>query len=79
MPDDPPEWLLQQRRAVGRRIRYLRLERGLSQEELAHTAGLDRKTINRAEVGSPHGIGLDVLLRIAHVLEVPPWQVMWGA
>lgn len=71
MPSDPPPaWLLQQRVVIGRRIRLLRERAGLSQEMLAELAGLDRKTVYRTELGT-HAASLDVLLRIAHSLDVP--------
>ncbi len=35
----------------GQRLKELRLERGLSQEELAHLAGLDRTYVSQAEQG----------------------------
>ncbi|MDZ4178675.1 MAG: helix-turn-helix transcriptional regulator, partial [Coriobacteriia bacterium] len=35
----------------GRRLKELRLERGLSQEKLAHLSGLDRTYISQAEQG----------------------------
>ncbi|MEU5108331.1 helix-turn-helix transcriptional regulator [Streptomyces sp. NPDC021354] len=66
----PPDWILARRRAVGDRIRELRRWRNLTQEELADRAGMDRLAVNGIELGyqSP---GLDTLIRIAEVLEVP--------
>lgn len=65
----PPDWVLTRRRAVGDRIRTVRLDRDLTQERLAELAGLDRQSVNRIEVGvaSPR---LDSLLRIADALDV---------
>lgn len=42
-------------RKVGQRIRELREAAGLSQEDLAHAAGLSTKTINRLENGRNEG------------------------
>ncbi|MEU1372966.1 helix-turn-helix transcriptional regulator [Streptomyces triculaminicus] len=69
-PTPPPDWVLTRRRAVGNRIRAVRLHRNLSQERLAELAGLDRQAVNRIEggVSSPR---LDSLLRIADALDVP--------
>ena len=38
-------------RKVGDRVREIRLERGLSQEDLAHNAGLDRSYMSGVERG----------------------------
>lgn len=71
MPADPsPEWVLARRRAVGDRIREIRLEHNLTQEQLGERAGIDRQAINRIEQGhaSPR---LDTLIRLAEALQVP--------
>ncbi|MFE6931731.1 helix-turn-helix transcriptional regulator [Streptomyces sp. NPDC057699] len=71
MPTDPlPDWVPLRRRAIGDRIRAARQAAGLTQEGLAHAAGLDRKTINRAEQAT-HSPRLDHLLLIADALQVP--------
>jgi len=48
---------------------------GISQELLANTIGVDRKTINRIENGhfSP---SLDTMIRIATVLKLKPQQMI---
>ena len=51
MPAELPEWVPAARRAVGDRIRVRRLHQNLTQESLAHTAGIDRSTIQRMEAG----------------------------
>lgn len=72
MPTNPPPlpWVLQRRRRVGYRIRALREDRGLSQEDLGELSGLDRKTINRLEraLRSPN---VDQLVVISKALDVP--------
>jgi transcriptional regulator with XRE-family HTH domain len=69
--DPPPEWLLEQERRIGRRIRDVRVWRGLSQEKLAERAGISRYTVYRLELAqaSPP---IAHLLRIAHALDVHP-------
>lgn len=79
MPADLPPWLLQQRRDIGRRIRELRIERGLSQETLSEQAGIDRKTVNRTELGELYNASVEVLLLIAHALDVPPDRLFRNA
>ncbi|MCQ6250938.1 helix-turn-helix transcriptional regulator [Streptomyces malaysiensis] len=70
MPSEPlPDWVLQQRRRVGKRIRDLREERMLSQERLGELAGLDRKTIYRIELAQ-YGTSIDHLTLIARALGV---------
>lgn len=68
--EPPPPWLLQERAAIGRRVRAAREERFLSQEQLAHAAGVARHTVYRTELGT-HAASVDVLLRLAHALGVP--------
>lgn len=68
-PNDPPDWVLQRRRAVGDRIRQVRLHRNLTQEGLAELAGMDWQAINRLERGHTSPM-LDTLIRLAGALEV---------
>lgn len=71
MPSDPlPDWVPARRRQIGDHIRAARKGRKLSQEKLAEFAGLDRKTVNRIELGV-HATSVDHLLLIADVLDVP--------
>ncbi|MFF5416276.1 helix-turn-helix domain-containing protein [Streptomyces misionensis] len=62
--------MLQRRRAVGARIRAVRLHTNLTQERLAEAAGMDRQAINRIEQGRASPL-LDNLIRIADALDVP--------
>ena len=59
----------QQRKAFGERIRTLRSQQGLSQEEFAHKVGLDRTYIGGVERGE-RNVSLDNIHRIAEALEV---------
>lgn len=52
------------------RIREIRLERGLTQENLAYAAGLTVKTVIRAEQGA--GVNERTLRKIAKALGVEP-------
>ena len=63
----PPAELDQARRQFGFRVRAMREEAGLTQEELAHRAGLSRKTIGRVEVGT-YSPRLSHVFEIAHAL-----------
>lgn len=64
----PPDWVIARRRAIGSRIRDLRLAANLTQEKLAELAGIDRQAVNRIEQGHASPI-LDTLLRIAGALD----------
>lgn len=57
------------RKAVGARIRELRLERNLTQEELGNAAGMDRKMVLYIELGQ-RSLGYERLWDIAAVLGV---------
>ena len=61
----------------GRRMRVLRRDRGLSQEQLAAKAGLHRAYVGRVERGEQN-ISLDNILRLAAALEVDPSELVRG-
>ncbi|MDD1057932.1 helix-turn-helix domain-containing protein [Streptomyces cocklensis] len=70
MPTDPrPDWVLASRQAIGHRIATLRTARGMSVDDLAEAAGVDRKSVMRAE-GASVSTGLDLLLMLADGLGV---------
>jgi transcriptional regulator with XRE-family HTH domain len=55
----------------GRRLRRLRKERELSQEQLAHLAKLDRTYVSSCEAGR-RNVSLRTIARLATALEVDP-------
>jgi HTH-type transcriptional regulator/antitoxin HipB len=55
-------------RALGHQIRRLRMERGLTQEELARRAGLSRIYIAKLEAGDRVSPSFPALERIARAL-----------
>ncbi|WP_457317434.1 helix-turn-helix domain-containing protein [Sinomonas sp. RB5] len=57
------------RKAVGARLRELRLERNLTQEQLGNAAGMERKTVLYVELGQ-RSLGYERLWDIAAVLRV---------
>lgn len=59
------------RRAFGRRVRELRVTRGLSQEELAERSSLHRTYVSSVERGQ-RNVGLDNVHALARALGVPP-------
>jgi transcriptional regulator with XRE-family HTH domain len=54
------------------RIRELRLERGLTQVQLAERCGMPQSTISRIESGSTTGVDFETLNRVAQALGVHP-------
>ncbi|NJP42256.1 helix-turn-helix domain-containing protein [Actinacidiphila epipremni] len=76
--DPRPDWVLARRAAIGHHIACLRAARGMSIDDLAEAAGVDRKTVIRAE-GATVSTGLDLLLMIAAGLGVSAGQLLDGA
>ncbi|MEV7358226.1 helix-turn-helix transcriptional regulator [Kitasatospora sp. NPDC091276] len=77
-PRRPPDaYQLQERHAVGERIRHLRRARGMSQERLAELIGRDRQSIRHYEHGMT-SVGLDDLAAIARAFDVPTWRLFYG-
>lgn len=66
-----------QQGTVRSRMTVLREKSGLTQEQLAKAAGVDRKTVNRIENGhfSP---SLDTFFRLCVALDVRPADLMKG-
>ncbi|WP_328860872.1 helix-turn-helix domain-containing protein [Streptomyces sp. NBC_00306] len=62
-----PDWVLTRRIELGHRIATLRRERGLSQDDLAAGAGLERRSIQRYEHGQRDPQASDLFL-IANAL-----------
>ena len=63
------------REVFARNLRILRQARGLSQEELAHGAGIDRTYISSLE-RSIYNASIDVVDRLAAVLDVKAMQLL---
>ncbi len=61
--------------ALGDTIRKIRIKRGISQEELALLAEVDRSHIGRVERGD-NNVAVLTLLRIAHALGVTMKDLM---
>lgn len=60
---------------VGASVRELRLERGLSQLQLADKIGYERSRIGRLELGDT-AISVDTLLAIANALEISIYSLL---
>src|SRR5215208_5772551 len=57
-------------RALGKRVRLLRLTREMTQDQLAAAAGMSRSFVSLIEHGT-HGVDVVRLLRLAAVFEMP--------
>ena len=57
------------RHAFGQNVSRLRGERGLTQEDLAELAEIDRRYVQRIEAGTANP-GIDVIVRIKNALAV---------
>jgi transcriptional regulator with XRE-family HTH domain len=65
------------RRSFGERVRDFRHSLGVSQEELADRAGLDRTYVSAVERGR-RNISLDNICRLAVALEVDAGELLRG-
>ena len=72
-----PDWVIARRAALGHRIADLRQAAELSQEELAHLAGMERRSIQRYESAQRDPRYSDLLL-IAHALRVHVTDLLHG-
>jgi transcriptional regulator with XRE-family HTH domain len=59
----------------GKRLRELRLERGISQEKLAEMADLHRNYVGVLERGG-QSASLDAICKLAHALKMKPAELM---
>lgn len=69
LPDDD-QWLQQERRRIGDRIRSVRMNRNLTQEQVFLAVPLTRSFYQEIEAGQANP-SLETLLRIARVIRVP--------
>ena len=63
------------REVLARNLKRYRAARGLSQEELAHRADIDRTYISSLE-RLQYGATIDALERLAGVLELPVFELL---
>jgi transcriptional regulator with XRE-family HTH domain len=63
------------RKSFGANLRRLRKKQGLSQEELAHRANVDRTYVSAIERGV-YAVTIDVLDRLARSLDVEAWELL---
>jgi len=63
------------RQVFAANLRRLRHEKGLSQEALAHEAGINRSYMSKLERGGSY-VGLEVIGKLANVLEIEPAELL---
>jgi transcriptional regulator with XRE-family HTH domain len=73
--DTDPDWPLY-RNAVGQRLRAARLGANLTQEALAHRAGVSRNLLQRVERGDPEAPRLGSLWRLARAVDMPTGELL---
>lgn len=62
---------------IAKRLKQYRLDAGMSQQEVADNAGIDRKTVNRIE--NLHFLpNIDTLLRLAKAFSINPADIFQG-
>lgn len=61
-------------RTLGLNIAYYRKQRGLTQEQLAEKAGIERSRVSKTEIAWV-GTSLDMIFMIADALEVEPYKL----
>ncbi len=61
---------------MGRRIRELRLEKGLSQEELGRIVGVRRAAVNKWETGQVKNLRRDTIETLSRFFDVSPSYLM---
>jgi len=61
---------------MGRRIRELRLEKGLSQEELGRIVGVRRAAVNKWETGQVKNLRRDTIATLSRFFDVSPSYLM---
>jgi transcriptional regulator with XRE-family HTH domain len=63
------------RDAFAANLRRLRHAKGISQEDLAHEAGVNRSYMSKLEKGVSYP-GLEIIAKLATVLEVEPAELL---
>lgn len=61
---------------LGKKIRALRKDAGLTQEKLAELAGIEYKYVQMLEGKRPPSATLRTLSKLADALDVKPWELI---
>lgn len=63
------------RQVFAANLRRLRHESGISQEDLAYTASVNRSYVSKLEKGATYP-GLEIMVKLARVLRVEPYELL---
>jgi transcriptional regulator with XRE-family HTH domain len=63
------------RQVFAANLRRLRHEKGISQEQLAYDAGVNRSYLSKLEKGTSYA-GLEIIGKLAEVLDVEPAELL---
>jgi transcriptional regulator with XRE-family HTH domain len=63
------------RQVFAANLRRLRHQKGLSQEALAHEAGVNRSYLSKLETGTTY-VGLEIIGKLADALGVEPAELL---
>lgn len=63
------------RQVFATNLRRLRYAKGVSQEDLAYEAGINRTYMSKLEKGASY-VGLEIIGKLANVLEVDPTEFL---
>lgn len=74
MPHPPKETLLS-KREIGERLRALRLDREMTQAELAQVLGIPHTNVSAIERGL-RGVSLQQLVKLSRALDVQPTEII---
>jgi transcriptional regulator with XRE-family HTH domain len=76
-PSDGDDWLLRERRRIGRHIRNARVDHSLTQEQVFLAASVNRSFYQQIEGGEANP-SLETLLRIARAIGVSISELLHG-
>jgi transcriptional regulator with XRE-family HTH domain len=65
--------------SIGQRMKHKRIERGLSQKDIANVAGVTNAAVSKWESNGGDSMSAVVALRIAQHLKVNPFWLIHGA
>lgn len=63
--------------AIGQRIRKLRIEKGLTQEELGNMLGVKKSAVQKYESGVITNLKADTMRRVCEIFNAPSYLFLW--